>query len=45
MVQIQGGDVASGRVISARGHVFEPSTKPSKSYPNSRDVNWSHHVE
>ena len=39
------GDAASGRVISAGGHGFEPSTKPSKSYPNRRDVNWSRHAE
>ena len=39
------GDEALGRVINARGHDFEPSTKPSKSYPNRRDVNWSHHTE
>ena len=39
------GDVTSGRVISAGGHNFESSTKPSKSFPNMRDVNWSCHVE
>ena len=39
------GDVASGRVISAGGHNFKSSTKPSKSFPNMRDVNWSRHVE
>ena len=39
------GDAALGRVIITRRHGFEPSTKPSKSYPNRREVNWSHHVE
>ena len=39
------GDAASGRVINVRGHDFEPSTKPSKSYLNRRDMNWSRHVE
>ena len=29
----------SDRVIIARGHGFELSTKPSKSYLNRRDVN------
>ena len=37
------GDVASGRVIITGGHGFESLTKPSKSYPNMRDVNWSCH--
>ena len=31
--------MASERVIIAGGHGFEPSTKPSKSYSNRRDVN------
>ena len=39
------GDATSGRVISAEGHEFEPSTKPSKSYANRRDVNWSCYAE
>ena len=39
------GDAASGRVIIASGHDFEPSTRPSKSYPNRRDANWSRHAE
>ena len=39
------GDAASNRVIIAEGHDFEPSTKPSKSYPNRRDMNWSRHME
>ena len=40
------GDATSGRVIIVEGHDFESSsTKPSKSYPNRRDVNWSHHME
>ena len=39
------GDAASCRVISVEGHDFEPSTKPSKSYSNRREVNWSHHAE
>ena len=33
------GNVTSGRVIITGGHGFEMSTKPSKSYPNRRDVN------
>ena len=33
------GDTTSGKVIIARGHDFESSTKPSKSYLNKRDVN------
>ena len=37
--------MASGRVIIAEGHSFEPSTKPSKSSPNMREVNWSRHAE
>ena len=37
-------DVASGKVISVGGHNFELLTKPSKSYPNRRDVNYSHHT-
>ena len=37
-------DVASGKVINARGHAFELLTKPSKSYPNRRDVNYSRHT-
>ena len=39
------GNAASSRVIIAGGHDFEPLTKPSKSYPNRRDMNWSHHME
>ena len=39
------GDTASGRVIIAGGHDFELSRKPSKSYSNRRDVNWSYHTE
>ena len=39
------GEEASGRVIIARGHGFEPSMKLGKSYLNSKDVNWSRHVE
>ena len=39
------GDATSGKVIGSGGHGYEPSTKPSKSYPNRRDVNWNHHVE
>ena len=39
------GDATSGRVIIAGGHGFESSTKPSKSYLNKRDVNWSCHAE
>ena len=35
------GDATSSRVIITGGHDFETSTKPSKSYPNMRDVNWS----
>ena len=34
-------DATSGRVIIARGHSFDPSTKPSKSYPSRKDENWS----
>ena len=37
--EFEEGDATSGRVISARGHNFESSTKPSKSYPNRRYVN------
>ena len=32
------GDAASGRVINIEGHDFDPSTKPSKSYPNRRNL-------
>ena len=39
------GDAVSDKVIIARGHNFELLMKPSKSYPNKRDVNWSRHVE
>ena len=39
------GEVALGRVIIVGGHDFEPSTKPRKSYPVIRDVNWSSHME
>ena len=39
------GDTTSGVVIIAGGHGFEPSTKSSKSYPNRRDMNWSHHAK
>ena len=39
------GDATSGKVIIARGHGFEPSTKSSKSYSNMRYVNWSRHAE
>ena len=39
------GDAASGRVIIAGGHGFEPSTRLSKSYPNGIDMNWSRHAE
>ena len=38
------GDVALGRGIIARGHDFESSMKPSKSYKNRKDVNWSHYA-
>ena len=37
-------DVASGKVFSAGVHDFELLTKPSKSYPNRRDVNNSRHT-
>ena len=36
------GDVASASFVIVQGHNFDLSTKPSKSYPNRRDVNWSH---
>ena len=36
------GDPTSGRVINVEGHDFDPSTKPSKSYPNRRNVLSSH---
>ena len=39
------GDVALGRFIIVEGHAIEPSTKPSKSYPNRRDMTWSRHAE
>ena len=39
------GNVLSDRVIIIGGHGFEPSIKPSKSYSNKRDVNWSRHTE
>ena len=39
------GDEASSRVIISEGHGFEPYTKPSKSYQNIRDMNWSRHAE
>ena len=39
------GDAASGKVIIAGRHGFKPSKKPSKSYLNRRDVNWSYHKE
>ena len=39
------GHATSGRVIIARGHDFESSVKPNKSYPNRRDMNWRSHVE
>ena len=39
------GEVALGRVIIVGGHDFKPSTKPSKSYSNRINVNWSRHVE
>ena len=39
------GDATSNRVIIFGGHNFKPSTKPSKSYPNRRDVSWSCHAE
>ena len=39
------GDLALGRVIIVGWHSFELSIKPSKSYPNRRDVNWSHHAK
>ena len=31
------GDAALGKVIIAGGQIFKPSTKSSKSYPNSKD--------
>ena len=37
--------MALSRVISAEGNGFEPLTKPSKSYPNRKNVNWSRHVK
>ena len=45
MVWILGGKCDIGQVISAGGHGFDPLTKPSKSYMNRRDVNWSSQVE
>ena len=39
------GDAALSRVIIAKGHDFELSKKPSKSYSNWRNVNWSCHAE
>ena len=37
-------DVTSGKVITVGGNDFELLTKPSKSYPNRRDVNYSRHT-
>ena len=45
MIRFRKGEAALGRIIIARGHNFESSTKPSKSYPNRRDVNWNRHAE
>ena len=36
--------MASGKVISAEEHNFEVLTKPIKSYPNRRDMNYSRHM-
>ena len=39
------GEAVSDRIIVTGGHNFEPSTNPSKVYPNKRDVNCSSHAE